>query len=56
MNWISILILLLIIIAAIFVLTYVAHDRDSSMCGGCHGDCTKCKGKEKKSEQEKTSM
>lgn len=38
MNPISVLILVLIVVAAIFVITYVAHDRGSSMCSGCHGD------------------
>lgn len=46
LNWISILILILIVALAIFVLTYVAHDRGSSMCAGCHGDCANCKKKE----------
>jgi len=39
LNPISVLILVLIVVAAIFVITYVAHDRGSSMCSGCHGDC-----------------
>lgn len=34
MNPISVLILVLIVVAAIFVITYVAHDRGSSMCSG----------------------
>ena len=54
MNWISIVILILIVVAAIFVLTYVAHDRGSSMCAGCHGDCEKCgKKKEDAVEEQK---
>ena len=42
MNWVSILILVLIV-----VLTYVAHKKDSTMCFGCHGDCGNCDKKEK---------
>ena len=48
MNPISVLILVLIVVAAIFVITYVAHDRGSSMCSGCHGDCANCGKKPKK--------
>ena len=52
MNPISVLILVLIVVAAIFVITYVAHDRGSSMCSGCHGDCANLLPKaEKKAEK-----
>ncbi len=47
MNIASILILILIVVVAIFALTYVAHDRGDSMCGGCHGDCAHCDNKKK---------
>ncbi len=47
MNWVSILILVLIVVATIFILTYVAHKKDSTMCFGCHGDCGNCDKKEK---------
>ncbi|HCI65303.1 MAG TPA: hypothetical protein DER12_01520 [Lachnospiraceae bacterium] len=50
LNPISVLILVLIVVAAIFVITYVAHDRGSSMCSGCHGDCANCGKKPKKEE------
>lgn len=50
MNLVSVILLILIIIAAIFILTYVAHERGSSMCAGCHGDCANCESK-KKAEQ-----
>ncbi len=53
MNVVSIVILVLIVIAAIFVLTYVAHDRGSSMCAGCHGDCANCEGRKKGEKKEK---
>ena len=52
MNPISVLILVLIVVAAIFVITYVAHDRGSSMCSGCHGDCANC-GKKPKNKYKK---
>ncbi len=45
MNAISIVILVIIVIVSIFVLTYAAHDRGSSMCSGCHGDCANCESK-----------
>lgn len=51
MNLVSIIILIVIIIAAIFLLTYVAHDRGSSMCAGCHGDCSRCESKKKVEDQ-----
>lgn len=47
MNLVSVIILILVIIAAIFILTFVAHDRGSSMCAGCHGDCANCESKKK---------
>ena len=50
MNLVSVIILIVVIIAAIFILTYVAHDRGASMCAGCHGDCANCEGK-KQAEQ-----
>ncbi len=52
MNWISVIILIVIVIAAIFILTYVAHKDGSSMCGGCHGDCANCKEKRKNVKKE----
>ncbi len=53
MNVVSIVILILIVVAAIFVLTYVAHDRGSSMCAGCHGDCANCESRKKGEKEEK---
>lgn len=53
MNPISVLILVLIVVAAMFVITYVAHDRGSSMCSGCHGDCANCGKKPKKKNKYK---
>lgn len=47
MNVVSVLIIIAIVIVAIFVLTYVAHDRGDSMCAGCHGDCSHCESKKK---------
>lgn len=52
MNWVSILILVLVVVLAIFVLAFVAHDRGSSMCAGCHGDCEKCGKKEEQKSDE----
>lgn len=52
MNVVSILILIAIVIVAVFVLTYVAHDRGESMCAGCHGDCNHCESKKKVEEKE----
>ena len=53
MNAISILIIVLIVFVSIFVLTYIAHHRDETMCSGCHGDCTECK---KKNNSEKETL
>lgn len=53
MNLISIIILIVIVVAAIFLLTYVAHDRGSSMCAGCHGDCSRCEGKKRVEQKDK---
>lgn len=52
MNLVSIIILILVIIAAIFILTFVAHDRGSSMCAGCHGDCENCGSRKKVEEKD----
>ena len=52
MNLVSVIILIVVIIAAIFLLTFVAHDRGSSMCAGCHGDCANCESKKKVEEKD----
>lgn len=52
MNLVSVILLIVIIIAAIFVLTFVAHDRGSSMCAGCHGDCSNCESRKKAEQKE----
>lgn len=51
MNIISIIILVIVVLLAIGVLTYVAHDRGSSMCVGCHGDCANCDSKIEQEEK-----
>lgn len=53
MNIASIIILVIIVLLSIGVLTYVAHDRGSSMCAGCHGDCANCDSKIEQKEDEK---
>lgn len=39
MNILDVIIIIAIVFAAIFVLCYVAHNKD----GGCNGDCSSCK-------------
>lgn len=53
MNLVSIIILIVVVIAAIFILTFVAHDRGSSMCAGCHGDCANCESKKKVEQKDR---
>lgn len=52
MNVVGIVIVVIIIIVSIFILTYVAHERGSSMCAGCHGDCANCESKKKAEQKE----
>lgn len=52
MNVVGIVIVVVIIIVSIFILTYVAHERGSSMCAGCHGDCANCESKKKEEQKD----
>lgn len=46
MGIIQILLVVVIVCAAIFILTYVAHDKDGEKqgedCDSCNGDCLHC--------------
>ena len=46
MKILTILLLLIIVCAAIFILTYVAHDKSEETkdenCDSCNGDCLHC--------------
>lgn len=46
MNLLTIFLIIVIVCAAIFILTYVAHNRDEEAkdedCDNCNGDCLHC--------------